>query len=123
MGKTIVSFWFQGLEIWRRASAVANSLFDIADRLEGRKLFRFADQVRGAAPPMPNNIAEGSGSTSDRDFAHFLNIARRSTFENASMMLMFEQRGLATKGERGALLPQLDALCRMLTAFSRTLKT
>ncbi|MFC1715387.1 four helix bundle protein [Candidatus Poribacteria bacterium] len=53
-------FRFEGLEIWRKAIKLAERLLDIADKLEERKLFRFAEQLRAVALSMPNNIAEGS---------------------------------------------------------------
>jgi four helix bundle protein len=65
-------------------------LFDLADKLEEKRLYRFAAQVRGSGLSMCNNIAEGSGSNSRREFSNFLNIARRSTFKNANMVLVFE---------------------------------
>ena len=71
---------------------------------------------------MSNNIAEGSGSISDREFGQFLNIARRSTFENANMLLVFEMRGLITKEERDSILSELEEECKMITGFMRSLK-
>jgi four helix bundle protein len=114
-------FRFEQLEIWKRAADVALKMFDIADDLADRKLYRFSEQLRGSALSAPNNIAEGAGSNSNREFAHFLNIARRSTFESASMILMFERRGIVDSQTKAALLTELDELCRMITAFSRTL--
>jgi four helix bundle protein len=73
-------FRFQELEIWKRAAVFSLPLFQLADRLETRRLFRFAEQLRGATLSITNNIAEGSGSVSKIDFANFLNTARRSTF-------------------------------------------
>lgn len=70
---------------------------------------------------MPKNIAEGSGSTSQREFMNFLNMARRSTFENASMLMLFGRQGLVSREDVSALLTELDELCRMITAFSRSL--
>lgn len=55
-------FRFQDLEIWKLAIEIADQLFDIADELEKKHLFRFAEQLRGAGMSMSNNIAEGSGS-------------------------------------------------------------
>lgn len=60
-------------------------------------------------------------STSNKEFKNFLNIARRSTFENANMLIIFERRKYISQTQRDQLLPQLDELCRMLTAFSRSL--
>jgi hypothetical protein len=43
-----VKFRFQDFEIWKLAIEIANELFDIADELENRKLYRFAEQLRAA---------------------------------------------------------------------------
>ncbi len=51
----MVKFRFQDFEIWRMAIEIADELFDIADDLEKRKLYRFADQLRGAGMSMSNN--------------------------------------------------------------------
>jgi four helix bundle protein len=72
------------LEIWQEAVDIADRLFDLAEKLERKKLYRFAEQLRGSGLSMSNNIAEGSGSNSKREFLRFLNIARRATFENAN---------------------------------------
>jgi four helix bundle protein len=115
-------FRFQDLEIWRIARDLANELFDLADDLEAKGHRRFAEQIRGAGLSMPNNIAEGSGSFSDQEFRHFLNIARRSTFENANMVLIFNSRGLVANERRDLLLARLDTLSRKVTAFRNTLQ-
>jgi four helix bundle protein len=116
-------FRFENLVIWKRAVDVARKLFRLADILEERKLYRFAQQIRGAGLSMPNNIAEGSGSTSKREFLQFLNIARRSTFENASMIMVFAKDGLIPDDKKEEIVQELNELCRMITAFSRTLRS
>ena len=114
-------FRFENLAIWQRAVEVARQLFRVAESLEEKRLYKFAEQVRSAGLSMPNNIAEGSGSTSKKEFIQFLNIARRSTFENASMVLVFSKDGLILEGAKEDILKELDELCRMITAFSRSL--
>jgi four helix bundle protein len=59
----VVKFRFQDLKIWQSAIEIADKIFNIADTLESKKLYRFAEQLRGAGMPMSNNISEGSGST------------------------------------------------------------
>jgi four helix bundle protein len=117
----MVKFRFQDLEIWKEAIEIADTLFDIADSLEQNKLFRFAEQLRGAGMSMSNNIAEGSGSSSKKEFHQFLNIARRSTFENANILILLHKRELITQDSLTILLDKLDHLCRKITNFQRTL--
>jgi hypothetical protein len=52
---TKAKFRFQDLRIWQLAIEIANELFDIADELERRRLYRFADQLRGSGMSMSND--------------------------------------------------------------------
>jgi four helix bundle protein len=117
----IVKFRFQDLRIWQLSIEIADKLFDIADNLEERKLYRFAEQLRGAGMSMSNNIAEGSGSDSKKEFKRFLNIARRSTFENANILILLFKRKLISEEKLNELLIELDSLCRQITSFQKTL--
>jgi len=114
-------FRFQDLEIWKESIDIGNILFDIADQLEMKKLFRFAEQLRGAGMSMSNNIAEGSGSDSRKEFKQFLNIARRSTFENANILILLHKRNLIDQEVLNKQLIRLDQLCRQITNFQKAL--
>ena len=116
-----MKFRFQDLQIWQFAIEITDELLDIADLLESKKLYRFAEQLRGAGMSMSNNIAEGSGSTSNRDFNNFLNISHRSTFENANILIILNRRKLIPDEKLNELLEKLDKECRMITNFKKTL--
>lgn len=114
-------FRFQDLEIWKFAIEIADELFGIADEIEQKHLFRFAEQLRGAGMSMSNNIAEGSGSEWKKEFKNFLNIARRSAFENANILILLNRRKLIADDMVEKLLDKLDKECRMITNFKKTL--
>jgi four helix bundle protein len=118
---SIIKFRFQDFLIWQMAMEIADELFDIADALERKRLYRFADQLRGAGMSMSNNIAEGSGASSKKEFSRFLHIARRSTFENANILLLLAKRQLITESTLEPLLDKLDHLCRKITNFQKSL--
>ena len=121
-GGMMVKFRFQDLKIWQSAIEIANELFDIADELDNRKLFRWAEQLRASGMSMSNNIAEGSGSSSKKDFRNYLNIARRSTFENANVLILLNMRRIIDQQQLSELLIRLDLLCRQITSFRKSLK-
>jgi four helix bundle protein len=118
----MVKFRFQDLEIWQLAIQIADELFDVADDLEKKRLYRFAEQLRAAGMSMSNNIAEGSGSSSNKEFIQFLNVARRSTYENANILILLHKRKLITEESLERFLDKLDHLCRKITKFQNTLK-
>lgn len=115
-------FRFYDMDIWQRGAALSPALFEIADQLERRRLRRFSEQLRAATLSITNNIAEGSGSDSPAEFAQFLNIARRSVFEVASMLLLFARQGYCVAREIAPVLEELEQQSRMLLAFRRTLR-
>ena len=120
-GGNMAKFRFQDLEIWELSINIADQLFNIADLLERNKLFRFTGQLRGAALSMSNNIAEGSGSHSKKEFYQYLNIARRSAFENANILIVLERRKLIDLNILNSLLELLDELCRKISNFQKSL--
>ncbi len=73
------------------AIELSDKLFDISDSLEQRKLYRFAEQLRG------------------------------STFENANISFILNKRKLLEEKELNYLLDQLDILCRKITNFQKSL--
>lgn len=100
---------------------LAVKFHQIADRLDRRRLYRYAEQMRAAGLSLSNNIAEGSGSTHKQEFIQFLNIARRSLFEDASMLLVFERLSLLQAAEIDDLLWACDETSRKITNFARAL--
>jgi len=68
-----------------------------------------------------NNISEGSGSLSDKEFASFLNISRRSLFECVNILYIFERRKIITIEERYNLIYQLKPLSKKITNFRKSL--
>jgi four helix bundle protein len=115
-------FRFQDFKIWQSAIEIADELFDIADDLEKKKLYRFAEQLRGSGMSVSNNIAEGSGSSSKKDFKNFLNFARRSVFENANILIILERRNLINAVQLDKKLTDLSILSRQITNFQKSLK-
>jgi four helix bundle protein len=115
-------FRFEQLQVWQRAADLAFSLALVADELSERRLYRFAEQLRSAALSVSNNIAEGSGSNSDNEFRNFLNIARRSAFECASMLLIFHRQQLILADDVRKHLDELNQICRMIMGLYRSLE-
>ena len=115
-------FRFEDLEIWNLACALAVKLHQLAGRLDERKFYRYAEQLRAAGLSLTNNIAEGSGSVHTTEFRQFLNIARRSLFEDVSMLLVFEKLKVLTGVEVDELLEDCDKLSRKISKFSASLE-
>ena len=112
---------FEKLDVWKKGLELSDRLFDIADRTDMKHCYRFSEQLRAAAMSITNNIAEGSASTSHKDFAQFLNIARRSVFECVNILILFERRKYITLEELDSLKFELSSISKMLTNLRKSL--
>jgi len=115
------TFRFEDLIIWQESIKIADELFNIADKANTEKLFRFAEQLRGAAMSISNNIAEGSGSYSNKDFANYLAISRKSVFECANILILFKNKDLINEEKKESLFKRLSVLSAQITNFRQML--
>ena len=114
-------FRFQNLEIWKEAIKIGMILFDIADELEAKKLWRFADQCRGVGMSIPNNISESTGTTMKGEQQQLLRYSKRECFEAANIIIMLEMRSLIPKHLKDELFERLDIESRRIQAYSDSL--
>jgi len=77
----INTYKFKKLEVWQKAVKFVTEIYNLTSRFPTSERFGLVDQLRRAAISITLNIAEGSGSGSDPEFARFLRIAQRSAFE------------------------------------------
>ena len=115
-------FRFENMDIWKQAIEISDRLFDYADVAEQKRCFRFAEQLRAASMSISNNIAEGSGSFSDKEFASFLNISRRSLFECVNILHIFHRRNIISTEEKMVMKQKLLILSKKITNFRKSLK-
>ena len=68
-----------------------------------------------------NNIAEGSGAYSKKEFAQFLNFSRRSIFECANIIGILHIKTLLNNEEKEKIYEELMILNKRIAAFRKTL--
>jgi four helix bundle protein len=86
-------FSFEDLEVWKEAVDFAEQCLTLVDNIEtGRKHFRLIEQLESAATSPAQNIAEGKGRFSKKEFIQFLHIAKGSLFETVTILEIFRRR-------------------------------
>jgi four helix bundle protein len=72
---------FEDIEAWKRARDLTKEAYTITKAGEFARDLGLRDQIRRASVSIMANIAEGFGRNSDKEFAHFFNIAIASAVE------------------------------------------
>ena len=118
----MAKFRFEDLEIWKEAIAIGLIFFDIADELEQKKLWRFADQCRGVGMSIPNNISESTGTNMIGEQKQLLRFSKRECYEGANILVMLELKLLIPHQIKVEVFDRLDVLSRRIQSYSDSVR-
>ena len=82
---------FRSLVVWQRAIDLVRMVYAVAKNFPAEERYALTDQLRRAVVSIPANIAEGNGRASNKDYAHFLSIARGSLYETLTHLEIARQ--------------------------------
>lgn len=73
---------FKKLEVWKKSHELNLFVYsDLLPKFPKSELYDLLSQTKRAAYSIPLNIVEGSGRFTEKDFAHFLDMALGSAHE------------------------------------------
>ena len=114
-------FRFESLQIWRDAITYAALLYAVARKFPKEEMFALSDQLRRAATSISNNIAEGSGNTSTKDFCNFIDIAIKSALETVNILYLAKEFGYILETQRVELYGKTEELIKKMRSFKHSL--
>jgi four helix bundle protein len=79
---------YRSLIVWQKAHAVALEVYRITKQFPREETYHLSNQLRRAAVSVASNIAEGTGRFTQRDFAHYLQVAMGSNQEIEYLVLL-----------------------------------
>jgi four helix bundle protein len=86
-------FNFKDLLVWQKAMDFADQVIRSTDNLNtSRNHFRLIEQLESSCASVPQNIAEGKGRRTDREFIQFLYFSRASLYETITLLNLFQRR-------------------------------
>ena len=115
---------FGEIVAWQRAETVKLRVYELLQRPQVKRDFRFVDQLRDAARSAPANIAEGFGRFGNKEFARFARIARGSEQEVLNHLIDARDQRLITdeelKIEEDHVRKALEATAGLIRHLERT---
>ena len=112
---------FRELKVWHKARELANAVYDFTADFPKNELYGLLSQLRRAAVSVMSNIAEGSLGRTSTDFARFVSLARSSTAEVESLLVLAQDRRYGEESLRRRCETLESEIARMLTALQNRL--
>lgn len=113
---------FEELPVWKSADDLNAQVGELVRVAKSKGDFRFADQIRGAALSITNNIAEGFERTSPKEFVYFLGIAKGSAGEVRSMLNQAMYEKMLDRMELERMRSLAISVSRQLAGFIEHLR-
>lgn len=109
---------FEDILAWQKAKELTKNIYLLLVQM---KDYGFKDQIQRASVSIMNNIAEGFERRSDREFKHFLFVAKGSCGEVRSMLLLAKELEYIEQEICDTLIAETEQISKMLSNFIKTL--
>jgi four helix bundle protein len=113
---------YRRMNVWIRADKLAKEVNSLTLSFPSFEKFELGSQMRRSSGSMPDNIVEGSGKTSDKEFVHFLNYAKGSARELDSQVGRCVEAGYFSEEVGKRLKEEILVVVKMICGTIRKLK-
>ena len=110
---------FQELIVWEKAKELSLMLYPASKKISD---YSYRDQLNRAVLSISNNIAEGFGRKSRKEFKRFLNISLGSTLEVNSMLIIFKELKILSNDLATEALTLVDKIIGLLIGLISKIK-
>jgi four helix bundle protein len=114
---------YRNLDVWQMAHEATLRVYSLTQTFPDDERFGLRAQLRRSMASVGSNIAEGSGRSSQSDFARFIEIAAGSVSEAEYQLLLSRDLGYVTGNEHRELSEKVARIRMMLAALAVRLRS
>ncbi len=112
---------YRKLKVYMKATDLVVHVYATIKRFPKEEQYALCDQLRRAVVSIPSNIAEGMGRLSNKDRAHFLEMAYGSLLETNCQLDIAKKLGYIEADELHEFDIECDEIARMLSGLRSSL--
>ncbi len=112
---------FKELKIWNNSMDLAVEVYRLTNKFPSEEKFNLVSQLRRSAVSIPSNIAEGAGRNHNKEFNQFLGIARGSSFELETQLILSSRISFLKNEQFNELNGSITEIQRMISGFQSKL--
>lgn len=112
---------FKKLQVWQKSHSLVLDVYAKSATFPKAEMFGLTSQVRRASVSIAANIAEGSSTGSDKEFARFLRISAASASEVEYFSILVAELGLLDNRAAGQWSQDVGEIRRMISGLLASL--
>jgi four helix bundle protein len=114
---------YRDLKVWRLAMELAEDVYKLCTGFPKQEVYGLTSQLQRAVVSIPSNIAEGQARNSNKEFNHFLGIARGSLAELETQIMLAQRLDYLTTEKTNSALEKAEEIGKMLKGLQKTIAT
>ncbi len=108
---------FRDMSVWQKAFALLVKVYDVCKQFPPEERYALADDLRRAANSVVHNLAEGYGRFESKDKTRFYKIARGSSYEAMSQLLVADSQAYVNSKQSEELLNDYKQVVEEINAL------
>lgn len=114
---------FKKLKVYEKALDLAEEVYKLTRSFPKNEIFGLVSQIRRAVTSISLNIAGGSGNRSKKEFAGFLEMAVRSTYEVMTCLEIARRMAFCKDDEFQVVTGKSDEVAAMIVGLMKSQMT
>ena len=110
---------YRKIQAWQHADNLTVAVYEATKTFPKEELYGLTSQIRRAAYSVSSNIVEGASRSSQKDYLHFLQIARGSLAETHYFLHLSFRLGYLDQSHCAVLMQPAEAAARVLAGLIR----
>ncbi len=111
------NIFFKDLIVWQKAIDLVKEVYSLTKQLPNEEKFDLSSQIRRAVISVPSNIAEGNSRNTKKEYINFLGIARGSTSEVWTQLIICNELNYFTDKQIQKAVLLCEEISKMLNAM------
>lgn len=110
---------YKQLDVYKESKVLVKMVYKLLKNFPKEEQYALCDQLRRAVISVPSNLAEGTGRTSRKDQAHFLEMAYGSLMEVDCQIDIAHDLGYISSADESQVNAQANRIAAMLSGMRR----
>lgn len=110
------------IKAWQLSDDLTVAIYETTKSFPKEEMYALTSQIRRASYSVPSNIAEGAARDTQKDYLHFLYIARGSLTETRYFIHLSGRLGYLSQAQVEPLREQADECLRVLAGLIRSVE-
>ena len=108
---------YKNLDAYKESKTLVMMVYKLLKQFPKEEMYALCDQLRRAVISVPSNLAEGSGRTSGKDQAHFIEMAYGSLMEVSCQMDIALDLGYVSREDILCVEEQVGVIAALLSGL------